>query len=91
MVTGKVFEYLVSGRPILAIGPVDGDLANILKDTCTGVISDFNDKIRLKHNIETFYHQYKQGELKVESKNLEKYSRKYLAGKMADFLNTLTK
>jgi len=91
MVTGKVFEYLVSDRPILAIGPEDGDLARILKDTRTGVISDFNDKDGLKKKLLTFYNDYKQGKLTVKSKNLDKYSRKNLTKIMADFLNQLIK
>jgi glycosyltransferase involved in cell wall biosynthesis len=30
ILTGKIFEYMASGRPILAIGPKDGDTAIIL-------------------------------------------------------------
>lgn len=44
IVTGKVFEYLASGRPILAIGPPDGDLAAILADCGAGPVVDYNDK-----------------------------------------------
>lgn len=91
MVTGKIFEYLVSGRPILAIGPEDGDLANILKETGTGVILDFENIIELKQRILGFYEAYKNKSLKVNPKNLDKYSRKNLTKNMADFLNTLIK
>lgn len=89
MVTGKIFEYLISGRPVLAIGPEDGDLANILKDTGAGVISDFENKIDLKRNIQTFYREYKNKTLKVDPRNLDIYSRKNLTKKMAGFLDTL--
>lgn len=91
MVTGKIFEYLVSGRPILAIGPEDGDLAYILKATETGVISNFNNKAGLKENINSYFSEYKSNMLKVTPKNLEKYSRKNLSGEMADLLNKLEK
>lgn len=43
IVTGKVFEYLASGRPILAIGPPDGDLAAILEQCGAGKVIDYND------------------------------------------------
>ncbi|MCG8305811.1 MAG: glycosyltransferase family 4 protein [Cytophagales bacterium] len=89
MVTGKVFEYLVSGRPILAIGPEDGGLARILKETNTGVISDFNDKAGLKQNILEFYVKYKSDNLQAAGVNLDQYSRKNLTGKLADLLNKL--
>lgn len=89
MVTGKIFEYLVSGRPILAIGPEDGDLANILKNTGTGVISDFETKKSLKNNILAYYKDFKSKKLKVNPRNLDAYSRRNLTKRMADFLNTL--
>jgi len=89
MVTGKIFEYLVSGRPILAIGPEDGDLAYILKNTGTGVISDFETKKGLKDNILAYYKDFKSKKLKVNPRNLDAYSRRNLTKTMADFLNTL--
>jgi len=33
IITGKLFEYLAAGRPILCIGPSDGDAAKII-DIC---------------------------------------------------------
>ena len=89
MVTGKVFEYMISGRPILAIGPEDGDLAKILKETNTGVISDFENGKELKKNILYLYKNYKQGTLKTSSKNLSTYSREKLTGDLVGFFNQL--
>ena len=51
ILTGKFFEYMASGTPILAIGPVDGDLAEIIHETNTGLISEFNDEVKLKQNL----------------------------------------
>ena len=48
IITGKIFEYLQAKRPILAIGPVDGDLAEIINDTNSGVVIDFKDVETLK-------------------------------------------
>ena len=36
ILTGKLFEYLGAARPIIALGPVDGDAATILKETGAG-------------------------------------------------------
>jgi hypothetical protein len=30
IIPGKLFEYMVSGRPIIAIGPNDSDFADII-------------------------------------------------------------
>lgn len=52
IVTGKVFEYLASGRPILAIGPPDGDLAVILEQCGAGKVIDYEDKKGMLEAIE---------------------------------------
>jgi glycosyltransferase involved in cell wall biosynthesis len=43
ILTGKFFEYLASQKPILAIGPTDGDLAKIIQGTRCGKIFDYTD------------------------------------------------
>lgn len=43
ILTGKFFEYLATGKPVLAIGPCDGDLAEIIKSTGCGSIYDYSD------------------------------------------------
>lgn len=43
IVTGKVFEYLALQRPILGIGPVEGDAATILQETGAGRMFDYAD------------------------------------------------
>ena len=42
-VPGKLFELMRSGKPILALGPVDGDVARLLEETGTGKIFDYDD------------------------------------------------
>ena len=78
IVTGKIFEYLISGRPVLAIGPPDGEAATILKQTNTGVTVNYDDEKALKKAITEFYHQYKTGALQVKPKHIEDFSRKTL-------------
>lgn len=43
IITGKLFEYLASRKPILCLGPVDGDAAAILEETGHGSTFDYND------------------------------------------------
>ncbi|PAP79402.1 hypothetical protein B1759_13815 [Rubrivirga sp. SAORIC476] len=38
MITGKLYEYLASGRPTLALGPVGGDAAALLEETGGGTL-----------------------------------------------------
>lgn len=90
IITGKIFEYIVSGRPIFAVGPEDGDIATILKETQTGIIIDFDDKKRMKDEIWNLFSKYSQNKLVTKhNAALDKYSRKNLATDYVNLLNLL--
>lgn len=90
ILTGKIFEYMASGRPILAIGPKDGDTAIILDKTQTGVIVDFYDKEEMKKIIIDLFNKFKENQL-VTKKNesVEKYSRRALAKEYAQLIENI--
>jgi glycosyltransferase involved in cell wall biosynthesis len=86
ILTGKFFEYLASSAPILAIGPVDGDLAAIMARTGGGLISDFSDAARLEANILAYFNG------KAPAKNKEeiaRYSRRELTRQLCALLDGL--
>ena len=86
IITGKVYEYLRSHRPILAIAPIDGDLAEIIDDTQSGLVIDFEDKDGLKKAIEIYFKHFLANELVIESVGIEKYHRKNLTEQLAEIL-----
>jgi hypothetical protein len=72
----------------LAIGPPDGDVADILRTTGSGLISDFNDEIKLKENILSLYN----GKVINFDKNeIARYSRSELTKQLSGLLNELCK
>jgi len=89
ILTGKFFEYLAARRPILCIAPVDGDAAQIMRETNAGLISGFENKELLKQNILTFYRDYKKGTLISKNRNIDCYSRKALTDSLSNVLNKL--
>lgn len=89
ILTGKFFEYLAARRPVIAIGPVDGDVAAILQETAAGRISGFEDERTLRENILHYYQLYKEGKLEVASSGTERFSRRELTRRMAALLDSL--
>ena len=83
IIPGKLFEYMVSERPILALGPKDSDFAEIIKETNTGAFLTYDKKEELKFLILKHYQDYKNGNLKVYPVGLQKYSRKKLTEQLS--------
>lgn len=86
ILTGKFFEYLAAGAPVLAIGPTDGDLASIINETKCGFICDFNDVSTLKQQIIKLFEGHA---MQSNMAAIDKYSRKSLTKKLVDVLEHL--
>ena len=91
VVPGKLYEYIGAKRPIVCIGKTTGDAAKIIQETNSGRVSGFEDVETLKITLQGYYDLYKSNSLQVESKDYEKYSRKLLAGQIAEELNKISK
>jgi len=87
--TGKIFEYISSGRPVLCIGPVTGDAAGIISETNSGITLDQQDLQGIKTAIGKYYLLYKEAKLKSESKDISTYSRRNLTKKLAEILDDM--
>ncbi len=83
IVTGKLFEYLAMQKPILCIGPTDGDSAKIIDETQTGQTFNFENKEGIKQYIlDAFEKKLKFS----KSLNTLPYNRKQLTKEMAKVL-----
>ena len=88
LLTGKLFEYMASGRPILCIGPEDGDAARILRETGAGQTISFEDKEKIKEALKNLYQRYLENTLEVNTNpKVENYSRQVMTQQYAALLN----
>ena len=89
IIPGKLFEYLASKRPVIAIGPDGSDVETILSETNSGNYFLYSEEEKLKVQILDYYEKYKQGNLVSESKNISEYSRRELTKKMSELIKSI--
>jgi glycosyltransferase involved in cell wall biosynthesis len=88
MLPGKLFEYLAAHRPIISIGPVHGDPANIIRSLQAGETVGYTDYHGLVRWFRERFQAYQRQEPFAVSSSLAQYSRRNLTAALADLLNT---
>ncbi|MCZ8144950.1 glycosyltransferase family 4 protein [Flavobacterium sp.] len=89
IIPGKLFEYMVSGRPIVALGPKGSDFAEIVQSTNTGTFFTYTEKVALKQKISELYAQYQAGRLQTHPVGLQRYSRKQLTQALVQLIHSV--
>jgi glycosyltransferase involved in cell wall biosynthesis len=92
IVTGKIYEYLASGRPIVGLGDRDGEAARILADSGAGVMLDWRDADGLESLIDRHYTAWQAGTplAGATREDLSPYSRRQQAAALARILDELS-
>ncbi|MFD2203365.1 glycosyltransferase family 4 protein [Shivajiella indica] len=85
-IPGKLFEYIATGRPVVALGDPKGDAAKILQTAGAGQVFSHKDIKGIQNFLENFI---PQAEFQV-SREIQKYSRKNLTGQLAGILERIS-
>ena len=86
ILTGKFFEYMSSGRPTLCIGPNDGDVADIIRETEAGSVFESKDG----DDLEKYINESFEGKRAFKTNDfIKKYSRRELTKQLAKILDEL--
>jgi glycosyltransferase involved in cell wall biosynthesis len=91
ILTGKLFEYLGSGTPLISFGPVDGDAAAILLQTGRARMIGFDETEEAYKQLSDALQQYAMGS-SVSSYPVSYhalYSRKSQTEQLAKYLNEI--
>lgn len=86
IIPGKIFEYFMAKRPILAIGPRDWEVGQMLNDTQSGHYFNHSDISGIKNQLKLWFELHLEDKNQVASKGVEKYCRKNLTGQLANFI-----
>ncbi len=94
ILTGKLFEYMASfgggriSKRILAVGPVNSDLGNVLRETGCGEIFEYTDQAGIAKSIFDAYKDFKT-DRHAAVPDVDRYSRVSLSARMADLLDEM--
>lgn len=93
IVPGKVYEYVGVNRPIIAIAPVKSAIADLMAETGSGLIAHQSEIEKIADIILKYYHNWQSGntEFKPNGAIVKSYERRQATGKLAEYLNKLTK
>lgn len=88
--SGKLFEYLASGRPLLCLASADNLASRLVREWDAGLVADPHDEIAIQHALVTLWQRWQEGGLpdqeKVRRNVLERYSRSANAAKLSEVL-----
>jgi glycosyltransferase involved in cell wall biosynthesis len=85
---GKLFEYLASGIPILAVGPVDGDAADVIHKAKAGEIFERNDETAMVNMLRRQYDLWKSGNI-GSTTDATPFTRKKLTDQLIGLITSL--
>ena len=92
ILTGKVFEYLATGKPVLVVGPADSMAAQIVQQANVGAAFGYDDVEGMKNFMLQQYQLFldkKSPEAHLDF--IQGFSRKALTGKIAAVIGSLNK
>ncbi|MDX2360311.1 MAG: glycosyltransferase [Crocinitomicaceae bacterium] len=87
VLTGKLFEYLKSKRPILVLGPIKGDAVDIIQQCKAGYPCDFDDVDEIRKSLQTMHGLYLNKNNNVDSVNVENFSGHELTKKLGQIFD----
>lgn len=92
IIPGKLFEYMATGNPILAIGPTDADVEKILQKTEAGNYFMPQQVEEMKGFILSVYRQWlvnPNQKFETNEKEVQQFNRKNLTSKLVKVVDKL--
>lgn len=91
--TGKIFEYMNTGKPVLALLPENGAAADLVRQTNIGLVADTDNIEDIKKIILEYYNKWIEGSLEFNPDRsiIEKFERKELTKNLAEIFDKYSK
>jgi len=92
VVPGKVYEYIGSGRPLIAVAPERGAIADLIAETRAGFVAHQSNLAGMAGAFLTLYRDHIAGarSLQTDETVVARYERRNTTGELARLLDTLS-
>ncbi|NUQ36454.1 MAG: glycosyltransferase family 4 protein [Caldilineales bacterium] len=88
--SGKIFEYMVAGRPVLASGAPEGVAGQMVRTCGIGRVvapEDVGEMARVLWQVVEDYHRFVEESYRPNWSEIEQYERRALTGKLVETIN----
>jgi len=92
VLSGKVYEYIAAGRPILAVVPPDGAAARLIRETSSGVVVAPDDGEGMRDALVDMHSRFVNGGLpsvELAKRDEDRLSRRARVAEMASLLRAM--
>jgi hypothetical protein len=89
VVSGKAFDYLQAGKPILAVVDPTGGDAWLMRETGAGSIASWSDSEAIAEQLVACWRRWRAGERSIPSSARSGYQRRELTARLAALFEEL--
>ena len=89
IVPGKIYEYIGTPKPVIAVAPEEGAIADLITETKSGFVAHQTNKRGIAQAFLTLYNDHVNGTHSVnpDKAAIARYERKNVTGELAQLLN----
>ncbi len=89
--TGKIYEYIATQKPLIALEAPEGEVCNLMKKYPIGYFIDYDNKEQMRQVIDLLFDNYLKGEYKLNNPStVQPFTRRGQAKEIGELLNKIT-